>query len=163
METARDLYIDGLKNAHAMERQAQEMLERQSERLTDYPDLRRRVVEHLEETKQQLARLERCLSAVDSSPSTIKDVALSFGANMAALSHAMANDEVLKNTFASNALEAYEIAAYKSLLTLAKQAGIQAVGLDQSLQEEERMAKWMDEHTPSITMEFLRLFEKEAA
>ena len=163
METARDLSIAGLKNAHAMERQAQEMLERQSERMTDSPALRQRVIEHLAETKQQLARLEKCLADVDSSPSTIKDAALSFGANVAAMSHAMADDGVLKNTFASNALEAYEIAAYRSLLTLAKQAGIQAVGLEQSLQEEERMAKWMNEHTPAITMEFLRASEKEAA
>jgi ferritin-like metal-binding protein YciE len=37
MTTAKDLFIDGLRNAHAMETQAREMLERQKGRLDDYP------------------------------------------------------------------------------------------------------------------------------
>src|SRR3954468_16160270 len=107
MTEARDLFITGLKNAHAMEGQAHEMLERQVERLTDYPELRTKLREHLAETKQQMKRLETCLSDLESSPSTLKDATLSFGANIAAMGHAMATDEVLKNTFANSALEAY--------------------------------------------------------
>ena len=52
---ARDIFIDGLRNAHAMETQARELMERQSERLTDYPDVRSRVQTHLRETEQLLA------------------------------------------------------------------------------------------------------------
>lgn len=100
------------------------MLERQAERMTDYPELKQRVTEHLQETKEQLSRLEKCLADLDSAPSKIKDATLAFGANVAAMGHAMAGDEVLKNTFASNALEHHEIAAYKSLLALADEAGI---------------------------------------
>lgn len=37
MTTARDIYVVGLRNAHAMEIQARELMERQSERLGDYP------------------------------------------------------------------------------------------------------------------------------
>src|SRR5215213_11293645 len=85
METARDLFITGLKNAHAMERQAQEMLERQAERMGDYPELKKRVKEHLTETKEQLRRLEKCLSDLDSSPSLVKDTALAFMANVTAM------------------------------------------------------------------------------
>src|SRR4051812_25999739 len=116
MHTARDLFITGVRNAHAMERQAEEMLERQVDRMTDYPDLLTRLREHLRETKEQQKRLESILEEVDSSPSTVKDLALSLGANIAAMGHAMAGDEVLKNTFANSALESYEIAAYKSLI-----------------------------------------------
>jgi ferritin-like metal-binding protein YciE len=164
MGTAKDLFITGLKNAHAMENQAHEMLERQAERMTDYPELRQRVTEHLKETKEQLARLEKCLADLDSSPSTIKDATLAFGANIAAMGHAMAGDEVLKNTFASSALEHYEIAAYKSLLALADHAGMRMkTVLEESLREEERMAQWMDKHVQPITLEFLRHEEKAAA
>ena len=61
---ARDIFIDGLRNAHAMETQARELMERQSERLTDYPDVKNRVHAHLQETEGQLKRLEQCLSSL---------------------------------------------------------------------------------------------------
>jgi ferritin-like metal-binding protein YciE len=123
-----------------MERQAQEMLERQIERMTDYPVLRDRLSEHLGETKLHIQRLEQCLERCGSSESAIKDAALAVGANLAAMTQAMASDEVLKNTFASNALENYEIAAYRSLLIMAGDSREFKGPLEQSLQEEERMA-----------------------
>jgi hypothetical protein len=46
-----------------MEEQAKEVMERQSERLTDYPEVKARVQTHLRETEEQLTRLERCLSS----------------------------------------------------------------------------------------------------
>ena len=56
--TARDVYVVGLRNAHAMEVQARELMERQSERLGDYPDVQAKVKEHLAETNEQLKRLD---------------------------------------------------------------------------------------------------------
>src|SRR6185369_14612377 len=56
--TARDLFVVGLRNAHAMEVQARELMERQSERLDEYPEVQAKVKEHLSETNQQLKRLE---------------------------------------------------------------------------------------------------------
>jgi ferritin-like metal-binding protein YciE len=164
MTAARELFITGLKNAHAMERQAQEMLERQAERMTDYPELRTKAQEHLLETREQLRRLETCLEQLGSSPATLKDAALALGANMAAMGHAMAGDEVLKNTFASNALEHFEIAAYKSLLTMADRAGIAVRPvLEQSLREEERMAEWVDKNVESLTLQYMQKEERAAA
>ena len=43
--------------------------------------------------------------------------------NLAAMANASAGDEILKNTFANNAFEHYEIAAYKSLIKLCERAG----------------------------------------
>ena len=86
--------------------------------------------------------------------------AMSAMGNLAAMSHAMAEDEVLKNTFANAALENYEIAAYTSLLTMAERAGIgDTNGLRQSLQEEIRMAEWVEDNVRNITMQFL--FQQE--
>jgi hypothetical protein len=45
---------------------------------------------------------------------------------MAALDHAVAGDEILKNSFANFAFENFEIAAYKSLLTIAEAGGFSA-------------------------------------
>ena len=69
----------------------------------------------------------------------------------------MAGDEVVKNTFANFAFEHYEIAAYKSLLTLADVTGHSAAvnALKQSLSEEELMARWIDEHIADTTRKFI--------
>ncbi len=53
MQPIRDIFVTGLRNAHAMETQAREMMERQSERLTDYPDVQAKVKTHLVETEGQ--------------------------------------------------------------------------------------------------------------
>jgi ferritin-like metal-binding protein YciE len=67
--TARDIFITGLRNAHAMETQARELMERQSERLTDYPHIQAKIKVHLRETEGQLKRLDECLSSLGESAS----------------------------------------------------------------------------------------------
>jgi ferritin-like metal-binding protein YciE len=163
-DTARDLLITGLRNAHAMETQAQELMERQSERTGDYPDVQQRLKTHLQETKQQIARLEDCLRQCGESKSTLKDTMLGIGANLAAVAHSVAGDEILKNTFANNAFEHYEIAAYKSLIALCQQAGIDlSAPLQQSLREEQQMAQWVDSHVEDITLQYLAKEEHATA
>lgn len=162
--TARDLYVTGLKNAHAMENQARELLERQSERTGDFPEVQARLRRHLKETHEQLRRLKECLRECGESESTLKDTALSALANLAAMAHAAAADEILKNTFASNAFENYEIAAYKSLLTLCERAGVNArEALQACLHEEEEMAAWIDAHVKDVTLQYLAKEERAAA
>jgi ferritin-like metal-binding protein YciE len=147
-----------------MERQAEEMLERQIESLSEFPDLKDKLREHLMETKEQQKRLERCLSDLDSSSSTVKDLTLAFGASVVALGNSAAPDAVLKCTFANAGLEAYEIAAYKSLLLMAERAGERMkTVLQQSLREEERMATWLDRHVQDITGRFLNTEKAHAA
>jgi len=140
-----------------MERQAQELMERQSERAGDYPEVQGKLRQHLAETRGQLTRLEECLKACGESPSTVKDTALALVANVAALGHAVAPDEIIKNALANNAFEHYEIAAYKSLLALAEPAGMsqQTQSLQASLAEEERMAAWVDQNVKTITLAYL--------
>lgn len=77
------------------------------------------------------------------STSSAKDTALSATANLQAI--AMAGDEILKNTFANNAFEHFEIAVYKSLLAPCPAAGMDSARapLDASFKEEERMARWI--------------------
>ena len=164
MERAKELFITGLRNAHAMESQAHEILERQIGRTEEYPEIRKRLREHLSETKEQLKRLERCLKDLDSGPSKVKDMVLAFGANIAALGHAIAPDEILKNTFANSALENYEIAAYKSLIAMAEESGVRMKTiLQESLREEERMADWVAKNVEAVTLEYMKKKERAAA
>src|SRR4051812_49888466 len=93
-QTARDIFVVGLRNAHAMEIQARELMERQSERMDDYPEVKSKLVEHLAETKQQIERLDKCLEACGETASTLKDAAQSVMANTMAMAHTMAGDEI---------------------------------------------------------------------
>lgn len=140
-QTARDIYVVGLRNAHAMD-QARELMERQSERMDDYPEVKAKLTTHLAETKEQLSRLERCLADCGEDNSPLKDAAQSVMANFMAMFHAAAPDEILKNTFANNAFENFEIAAYKSLISMADAVGQPQAKdlLKQSLDEEQKMA-----------------------
>lgn len=140
-------------------------MERQSERLDDYPEVQAKVKEHLSETVQQLARLEQCLEACGETSSTLKDAAQSVVANTVAMAHSLAGDEILKNTFANNAFEHFEIAAYKSLLVLCDPAGQQGARalLEANLKEEERMAKWIDANVDSVTLAYLANEQRKAA
>jgi ferritin-like metal-binding protein YciE len=161
-EEAQHIYVVGLRNAHALEKQAIEIMERQVGRLTHYPELSRRLRSHIRETKDQLRRLDQILAAHEESSSAIKDIALQTLGNMAAISNAMAGDEILKNTFADFAFEHYEIAAYKSLIALAEiQRDQKALPLlKSSLREEEQMAAWLDENIRAVTAQYVEREQK---
>ena len=60
---AKNIFIAGLRNAHSMEIQARELMERQSESLEDFPEVQARAASHLAETNAQLGRLEQCLES----------------------------------------------------------------------------------------------------
>lgn len=150
---AKDTFVTGLRNAHAMETQAGELTERQSERLDQYPEVKAKITAHLQETNGQLRRLEQCLEACGESTSSLKDTTQSVMANAQAMMHAMASDEILKNTFANNAFENFEIAAYKSLVALCGPAGVEQARAP--LKEEQRMAQWIDANVEKVTMEYL--------
>ena len=158
-EALRNLFIAALSNAHAMEAQAEQLLQRQIERTDEFPDIKQRLEEHLEETRRQQQRIDQILEANGESASTLKDTAMSLFGNMAAASHMPANDEILKNAFASFAFENYETAAYRSLIAIAESIGAtEAVGpLRQSCEEEEAMAGWLSNHLDSVTRRFIQL------
>src|SRR3569833_263619 len=105
VDQARDVFIVGLRNQHAVENQAIELLERQIGRLENYPEMRERMQRHLQETKEQARRIEELLSKFGTSESTLKDTAMSILGNMMAIGHTTSPDEVVKNTFANYAFE----------------------------------------------------------
>lgn len=156
-DTARSLFVTGLRNAHALEQQASQIIGRQLDRIESYPEVAERLRKHLEETRIQQQRVEEILGNMNESYSAVKDFALGFMGNIAALAHAPAPDEILKNSFANLAFENYEIAAYTSLIAFAEANGAnQALGpLNQTLKEEQDMAKWVADHLKTLTLTFL--------
>ena len=157
MDIVRDYYIAGLRNAHAMEIQAIQLLTRQVERLESYPEMEARMRLHLRESEHQKLRLEEVLGSLNQEHSPLKDAALGLVGNLAALAHSPAADEVLKNTLANFAFEHFEIAAYSSLAVMAEAFGDQngITAAQQSQAEEEAMAQWINDHIKSTTLQFL--------
>ncbi|WP_277811156.1 ferritin-like domain-containing protein [Chromohalobacter canadensis] len=153
-----------LKDAHAMEEQAEQMLTAQAKRLEHYPKLKERINQHIEETKSQADRLEGCLKSMDESPSTMKDVSGKFAAIGQAIGGSMASDEVVKGGIASYAFEHFEIANYRALIAAADELGENQIrevckGI---LEEEVNMAKWLEDNLDDITKAFLSRAESEA-
>jgi ferritin-like metal-binding protein YciE len=156
-ETPRDVFITGLRNAHSVEVKAVQLLERQMEALTDYPDIRTRLDQHLRETRSQIDRLETILRELGESPSTIKDTLLAAFGNALVIPQGMAGDAILKSAFASFAFENYEIAAYKSLITMTEVVGMPQfrAPLEATLREETAMAQWVGDNIPAVTRRYM--------
>jgi len=103
--------------------------------------------------------LAELLGAMDEGSSTLKDTALSMVGTLAAMGHATAVDEIIKNSLANFAFENYEIAAYNSLLILAELGMFNRAAdlLQANLNEEQAMADWLRENLRQTTLRFVQL------
>jgi ferritin-like metal-binding protein YciE len=161
MSERDDIFVTGLRNAHAMENQALSIMKPQVSRIERYPEMAQRLQQHITETEGQIQRIEQILGDRNESHSALKDMALSLSGAMAAIGHTVAADEIVKNSFANYAFEHFEIAAYKSLLALSKQAGHASATslLTQNLEEELAMAQWLDQNIEPVTLRYAMLRE----
>jgi ferritin-like metal-binding protein YciE len=159
MAVSRENLAAWLRDAHAMENQAIEILEKQVSRLEHYPALRAKVSSHLDESRRQAERVERCLHQLGTDTSGLKTALGKMIGTAQQLSGLFASDEVLKSGIADYAFEHYEIASYKILITAADEAGEPQVGriLEENLREEEAMAAWLAQHLPEVTRQYLHL------
>ncbi|WJN61759.1 MULTISPECIES: ferritin-like domain-containing protein [unclassified Pseudomonas] len=157
MADKRDNLIDWLRDAHAMEQQAEQMLSAQKSRLENYPKLRTRIEKHLEETQGQKALLEQTLARLGKEPSTLKDIGGKLMAFGQAVGGMAVSDEVIKGAMAGYVFENVEIAAYTVLIAAAKAAGDVETqkACEQILPQEIAMAEWLKEHLPELTQAFL--------
>ena len=148
---------DWLRDAYAMEQQAEKMLKGQASRLEHYPELRARIEQHIQETVGQQNILEDCLKRLGTSPSTLKDAMGKMMAMGQAMGGMMASDEVVKGSIAGYVFEQTEIANYKALIVAAESVGEAhiAQSLQKILEQEEEMAAWLDAQLPSVVQAFL--------
>lgn len=152
-----DNLVDWLRDAHAMEQQAESMLRAQSSRLENYPELKIRIDQHIEETIGQQKLLDGCLARLNASASTIKDMGAKIIAFGQGASGMFVSDEVVKGAMASYVFEQMEIASYTVLIAAAKAAGDVETqrACEQILPQEEAMAEWLKNHLPELTQAYL--------
>src|ERR687888_416203 len=116
MPETREWLVQWLRDAHAMEEQAETILNGQLSRIESYPALSERIRQHLDETRAQAARLEMCLEGLGEDTSTLKDAGGKLIAIGQSLSGIFAGDEVMKGSLASYTFEHMEIASYSILI-----------------------------------------------
>jgi ferritin-like metal-binding protein YciE len=149
--------LSWLRDAHAMEQQAEQMLTAQKSRLVNYPKLRTRIEKHIEETVGQRELLEQALARLGSEPSTMKDISgklMAFGQAMGGM---LMSDEVVKGAMSGYVFETLEIATYTVLIAAAKSVGDAQTQADceRILEQEIAMADWLREHLPELSQAFL--------
>ncbi|WP_067334280.1 ferritin-like domain-containing protein [Stappia indica] len=146
-----------LRDAHAMEEQAEQMLDSQASRLESYPELASRIRQHLEETHSQRERLESCIERRGASSSSMKDMAARLSALMQGMSSMMSSDEVMKGLLTSYAFEHFEVASYRILTAAAEAVGDSETArmCEAICKEEEAMASWLAGQIPEVTRTYL--------
>ena len=162
MATPQENVLDWLRDAHAMEQQAEKMLKAQSERLEHYPQLKARIDQHIQETLGQQALIDECLTRLGGDASTLKDIGGKLMAFGQAVGGSLMSDEVIKGAMAGYVFENMEVASYTVLIAAAQAAGdtqTQAA-CEKILPQEIAMAEWLLEHLPQLTQAFL---ERSAA
>lgn len=152
----------GLQAAHGMEAEALGRLQRRAVQLEHYPEVQAQIERHLAESEKQLGRLVKCLDALGEDPSLLNGAAAMPLPN---LPHSVTDEEILREVFADYAFEHYEIATYKSLLTLCDMATQRSIAplLQDSLSEEKAMARWLKENISRLTRIYVEDRERKAA
>ena len=119
MEQTRQNYLAWLRDAHAMEEQALAMMQSMASRLETYPQLRKRIQDHIRETEGQVSALSRLLDRQGAGSSVVKDTPGKMTAFAQSMSGMFTGDEVVKGTLGSYTFENMEIATYRILITAA--------------------------------------------
>ncbi|MDF3981369.1 ferritin-like domain-containing protein [Luteibacter sp. PPL201] len=149
--------LDWLRNAHAMEQQAEQMLRAQAKRIEHYPDVKARIESHLQETLGQQDRVKGCIERLGGTTSAMKDMMGQVMAFGQAAGGAMNSDEIVKGAIASYVFENLEIATYTTLIAAAEACGDLETKrvCEQILPQEEAMAEWVLTSLPSLVKSFL--------
>ncbi len=140
LRTLFDLYVAQLRDVHSAEKQLTKALPKMAKAANAH-GLRSALLEHLEVTKEQLARVEKILKNNDQTPGRHKCEAMEgLIAEGQEMLEADADEEVLDAGMivAAQKVEHYEIAAYGSLRTFAEMLGRKddAALLQRTLEEE---------------------------
>jgi ferritin-like metal-binding protein YciE len=157
MRPHQDEFLSWLRDAHAMEMGTIDNIKRILPHLEDFPDLAQRYRLHLDESKEQAARLDDALGRFDATPSTVKETAMKGLGIAQSFATSFTPDRSLKDILAAYAYEQFESASYRSLIVAAKSLGEHEIAgsLQRSLEEEEDMAAVIADHIPALTEHYL--------
>ena len=165
MAHTKERLLQWLRDAHAMEKQSEQMLSGLAGRIKSYPQLKQKIEHHEHQTRDQALRIQGCIERLDGDTSLLKDAAAKFLAVGQGFSGLFVGDEVIKGSLASYTFEHMEIASYEILIAAAGEFGdAKTVKVcEEILAEEEEMAEWLLENIEPVTREYLNREEKDLA
>ena len=154
----REIILDWLRDAYAMEKMAIETLEKQAKMTDSYPEVQQLASRHLEETRWQADQVKACIERLGGSVSTLKTGLGSLAGNIGAMFNAGAPDEVVKNCIGNLAIENFEIASYTSLIAACRAAGETQIAdtLNQILEQERKTSRLVEDAIPVVTQQYLQ-------
>lgn len=146
-EQLREKLVDYVQDAQAMEMNVQAMLQSMISTTQD-DTVKRRLEQHLQETKEQTDRLSKRLDALQAGGSIRKEVSAVMGAGAKGLLDQIRGDKPGKNARDAYVTESLEIAAYELLSRLAERAGdAETVSVSrQNLEQEVQMRQFIDQN-----------------
>jgi ferritin-like metal-binding protein YciE len=97
MARQSDTLLAWLRDAHAMEQQAEQVLSSTANRIENYPELKARLESHCEQTRRRAELLRGCIEQHGSSTSAMKDTIAQVGGLVQAMSGLFVGDEVVVN------------------------------------------------------------------
>jgi ferritin-like metal-binding protein YciE len=162
MKSPIDQLTAWLNSAHSMELSMAKVLENHANDAKDFPEMRSRIQQHVEETRRHADVIVECLNVLGEKPSMTKSLMGDVMGRVQGMSTGMFNDELVKNALADYASEHFEIACYRSLISAAEALGQQQIAelCEEILEDEEEMAQWLEEQIPDVTRLIL---QQEAA
>ncbi|MDY0927953.1 DUF892 family protein [Pantoea trifolii] len=162
--TKEFVYLDWLRDAHAMEKHAESLLQAATLRLEDFPLLQARMKQYTKQTCEQQQQVKDVLKRYDSNWSALKDALGRMSAVGQAASDMLRDEEGVRIAVSSYVFCNYKVATYTALLAAAQQAadskGIKTFQL--ILQDEVQMADWLLHQLPDVANEAI-LHSTEAA
>lgn len=159
MAERKDHLTDWLRDAHAMEKQSVESVEKQIRRMENYPEVKAWAREHVAGGERNRELIKGCIERRGGSTSTFKDLAMTVMGNIQAFTGMLADDEVLKNVIADYAFKHYQIACYDSLIAAAEADGDPTTKevCEGIRAQHEQLAARLKPYVAQMTREYLQL------
>lgn len=155
--TRKEEFLDWLRDAHALEKQAQQLFEGQAERYDDYPNIQVSLSAEVNHSRHFQRLLDEQINRLGSSASAIKDTTGNVIAGAKNVMDMAMTDEPVKGVLALHTFTQFEIGSFKIL-----KAAASAENQDDVLQLSESIvnhlearAAWLEQELESVTRKYL--------
>lgn len=149
----QELFVTWLNDAHALENAVAGALRDQAKLAEDHPEVKSAIEQHLQATERHMTVVEECLELVGESSSGLKDTMAKMGGKMQSMMQGGSGHTLLMAALNDYSAEHMEIASYESLIVAANELGHTEIAskLQTVLDDEKRMAAWLQEQIPLLT------------
>jgi ferritin-like metal-binding protein YciE len=162
--TTKDLYLAWMNDAYALEKNIEEALERHADQAKDYPEIRQKINQHLATTREHAELVRECIERNGGNVSGFKKGMANIVGAVTGAASGLAKDTLIKNALAEYSSEHLEMASYHSLMNAANTIGDMQTArvCERILDDEQQMARWLEQQIPMITnLELERVREEE--